>query len=67
MAMRPMMPMAARCLSGVSNRVLADRMGTKIDSAVTQAMKRLEQRMQKDGRLAKSYIPPQRQMSNIKM
>jgi putative transposase len=64
---RPMVLMAARRLAGIDNRTLADWMGGRNDSAVTQAVKRLEARMHTDRKLAKFYASLQEEMSNVKM
>jgi putative transposase len=64
---RPMVLMAARRLAGIDNRALADWMGGKDDSAVTQAVKRLETKMQESRKLAGFYRSLTREMSNVKM
>ncbi len=64
---RPMVLMAARRLAGIKNRTLAGWMGSKDDSAVTQAVKRLEARMRGDRKLEKIYEALHRELSNVKM
>jgi len=62
-----MVLMAARRLAGIDNRTLAEWMGGKDDSAVTQAVKRLELRIQGSRRLAKFYQFLRREVSKVKM
>lgn len=64
---RPMVLMAARRLAGIDNRTLADWMGSKNDSAVTHAVKRLEAKMDRSRKLAGFYRSLQREMSKVKM
>ncbi len=64
---RPMVLMAARRWAGIDNRTLADWMGGKDDSAVTQAVKRLEAKMRRSCKLAGFYRALEREMSNVKM
>lgn len=64
---RPMVLMAARRLAGIGNRILAEWMGGRNASAVTQAVKRLEARTRKDRKLAKFYAALEKEMSNVKM
>jgi len=64
---RPMVLMAARRLAGINNRTLAAWMGGKDDSAVTQAVKRLEAKMRQSRKLAGIYRSLEREISNVKM
>lgn len=64
---RPMVLMAARRLAGIDNRTLAAWMGGKDDSAVTQAVKRLEAKIRQSRKLAGFYRALQREMSKVKM
>ena len=64
---RAMVLMAARRWAGIDNRTLAEWMGGKDDSAVTQAVKRLEAKMQGSRRLTKFYRALRREMSNVKI
>ncbi|HRJ71748.1 MAG TPA: transposase [Terrimicrobiaceae bacterium] len=64
---RAMVLMAARRKSGMTNRMLAERLGGKDDSAVTQAVKRLESRMKADHKLARIFQRVEKEMSNVKM
>ena len=58
--------MAARRLAGLDNRTLTGWMGAKDDSAVTQAVKRLEARMRGDRKLARFYEALSREVSKVK-
>jgi len=60
---RAMVLMAARRWAGIDNRTLAEWMGGKDDSAVTQAVKRLGAKMQGNRRLTKFYSALRREMS----
>ena len=62
-----MVLMAARRWAGIDNRTLAEWMGDKNDSAITQAVKRLEAKMQGSRRLTKFYRALRREMSNVKI
>ncbi len=62
-----MVMMMARRHAGVPNRTLAEWMGATADSAVTDAVKRLEERMTKDRALARVYKQIENKMSNVKM
>jgi hypothetical protein len=66
---RAMVLMAARRWAGIDNRTLAlaEWMGGKDDSAITQAVKRLEAKMQGSRRLTKFYRALRREMSNVKI
>jgi hypothetical protein len=64
---RGMVMMVARRHAGVPNRILAEWVGATADSAVTHAVKRLEERMKKDRALARVYKQIEKEMSNIKM
>jgi hypothetical protein len=46
---------------------MAEWMGGRNESAVTQAVKRLEPRTRKDYKLAKFYTALEKEMSNAKM
>ena len=63
---RPMVLMAARRLAGIDNRSLARWIGAKDDSAVMQAVKRLEVKMQGDCRLTRFYESLRRKVSHTK-
>ena len=60
-----MVLMAARRLAGIDNRTLAAWMGGKDDSAVTQAVKRLEAKIRQSRKLAGFYRALQREMSKV--
>jgi len=62
-----MVMMLARRHAGVPNRALAEWMGATADSAVTHAVKRLEERMKKDRSLARVYRQIENKMSNVKI
>ncbi len=53
--------------AGIDNRTLAEWMGGKDDSAVTQAVKRLEAKMQGSRKLTKFYRALRREMSNVRI
>ena len=59
--------MAARTLAATANRALAGWIGAKDDSAVTQAVKRLEAKMRGDRKLARLYEALAREMSKVKI
>jgi hypothetical protein len=53
--------------AGIVNRTLAEWMGGKDDSVVTQAVKRLEAKMQGSRKLTKFYRALRREMPNAKI
>jgi hypothetical protein len=59
--------MAARRLAGMANRTLAGWIGAKDDSAVTQAVKRLEAKMRDDRKLPRFSDALAREMSKVKI
>lgn len=65
---RPELPdiVAARRWAWIDNRMLAEWVGGKDESAVTQAVKRLEAKMQGSRKLTKFYRALRREMSNVK-
>ena len=60
-----MVLMAARRLAGIGNRILAEWMRGKDDSAVTQAVKRLEARIEGSRGLAKFYESLRRHLGPV--
>lgn len=60
-----MVLMAARRLAGIGNRILAEWMRGKDDSAVTQAVKRLEARIEGSRGLAKFYESLRRHLGSV--
>jgi REP element-mobilizing transposase RayT len=62
-----MVLMAARRHAGIPNRCLAEWLGGKDDSAVTQAVKRLEERMKTSSELKKIYQAVELKLSTVKM
>ena len=64
---RAMVLMVARRKAGVANEVLAEWLGGKHGSAVTQAVKRLEARLKEDRKLTKIHRQVEIEMSNVKM
>jgi hypothetical protein len=61
-----MVLMAARRHAGSPNRRLTEWLGGKDDSAVTQAVKRLEERMKTSSELKKIYQAVELKLSTVK-
>lgn len=64
---RAMVLMLARRNEGISNRTLARWMGGKDDSTVSQTVRRLQERIKKDRKLAAVYKKLEMELSNVKM
>ncbi len=64
---RAMVLMVGRRKAGIANGTLAEWLGGMDDSAVTQAVKRLQAKMETDRKLMKIYRRVEEKMSNVKM